>query len=83
MCCKLHFTCGNLWEWCQDWFIRDRNQIPKDGKAYTAPTGSKVLRGSCHHNVAVHCTNTMRYEIPPDNIDGCIGFRIALSLNND
>jgi formylglycine-generating enzyme required for sulfatase activity len=71
---------GNLWEWCQDWFIRDTNQIPKDGSAYAVPTGSKVLRGGCHHNGAIHCTNTMRYAIPPDSFDACIGFRLALTL---
>jgi len=69
---------GNLWEWCQDWFVRDTNLIPKDGSAYRVPTGSKVLRGGCHHNGAVHCTNTIRYEIPPDSFDGCIGFRLAM-----
>lgn len=70
---------GNVWEWCQDWFVRDTGLIPKDGSAYTVATGSKVLRGGCHHNGAVHCRNTMRYEIPPDSFDGCIGFRMALT----
>lgn len=74
---------GNLWEWCQDWFARDTNQTPKDGSAYAVPTGSKVLRGGCHHNGAIHCTNTMRYEIPPGSFDGCIGFRLALTLPDD
>lgn len=68
---------GNLWEWCQDWFVRDTNEIPKDGSAYQVPTSNKVLRGGCHHNGAIHCTNTKRYEIPPDSFDGCIGFRIV------
>jgi len=74
---------GNLWEWCQDWFVRATDQIPKNGNAYEISTGSKVLRGGCHHNGAVHCTNTMRYEIPPDSFDGCIGFRLACDRLTD
>lgn len=70
---------GNLWEWCQDWFVRDTRQIPKDSSAYAIATGDKVLRGGCHHNGAVHCTNTKRYEIGPEFFDGCIGFRVALT----
>jgi len=74
---------GNLWEWCQDWFIRDPNLIPKDGSAYATPTHDKVLRGGCHHNGAIHCTNTKRYEITPGAFDGCIGFRLAFTLTNN
>ena len=71
---------GNLWEWCQDWFIRDTAMIPKNGGPYRQPTRDKVLRGGCHHNMPIHCTNTKRYEIPPDSFDGCIGFRLALQI---
>lgn len=73
---------GNLWEWCQDWFVRNVREIPNDGSAYLVPTKDKVLRGGCHHNGAFHCTNTKRYEIPPDCFDGCIGFRLAFILNH-
>jgi formylglycine-generating enzyme required for sulfatase activity len=68
-----------VWEWCQDWFIRDTKLIPKDGSPYDVPTQAKVLRGGCHHNGAVHCTNTKRYEIGPQFFDGCIGFRVAFT----
>ncbi len=70
---------GNVWEWCQDWFVRDTTLIPNDGSACLIESDAKVLRGGCHHNGAVHCTNTMRYEIGPQFFDGCIGFRIAFS----
>ncbi|MES2278057.1 MAG: formylglycine-generating enzyme family protein [Bacteroidota bacterium] len=75
----LHDMNGNVWEWCQDSFIRDATYIPKDGSAYEGPGTDRVLRGGCHHNGAVHCTSTKRYEITPEANDGCIGFRLALS----
>lgn len=69
---------GNVWEWCEDWFCDDVRFIPGNGTAYTKDTGSKVLRGGCHHNWAEHCTNTKRYCIEPGFYDGCIGFRLAM-----
>lgn len=71
---------GNLWEWCHDWFTSDTCLVPKDGSAYCEVTNDKVLRGGCHHNSAIHCTNTKRYAIGPQSFDGCIGFRLALNL---
>jgi len=71
---------GNVWEWCQDWFQRDNSLVPKDGSAYAVPTQDKVLRGGCHHNGAIHCTNFKRYEIPPDSRDDYIGFRLACTI---
>jgi sulfatase modifying factor 1 len=73
----LHDMCGNLWEWCEDFYQDDIQKIPKDGTPYTLPTPSRVLRGGCHHNWAIHCTVSKRYQIEPQFKDGCIGFRIA------
>ncbi len=72
---------GNIWEWCEDYFQRDINKIPKDGSPYLAAGRNRVLRGGCHHNGAIHCTVSKRYEISPDARDECIGFRIAASAN--
>ena len=71
---------GNVWEWCEDYFHADTNKIPNDGSAVTEKSDSKVLRGGCFHNWAIHCTVSKRYEIMPDYKDGCIGFRLALSV---
>jgi formylglycine-generating enzyme len=73
--------CGNTWEWCQDYFQRDIDNIPKDGTPYSMQTAERVLRGGCHHNGEVHCTVSKRYEIIPDAKDECIGFRIAASAD--
>lgn len=71
--------CGNLWEWCQDYFQRDIRLIPTDGTPCTQESEDRVLRGGCHHNGAIHCTVSKRYEILPEAKDECIGFRIAAS----
>lgn len=68
---------GNVWEWCEDYYQPDIHKIPVDGTPYPGTTDSRVLRGGCHHNWAIHCTVTKRYQIEPQFKDGCIGFRIV------
>lgn len=70
---------GNVWEWCQDTFIRDAGQIPADGSPFAGPGEERVLRGGCFHNWARHCTVSKRYAIAPDAHDGCIGFRLVFA----
>jgi formylglycine-generating enzyme len=77
----IHDMCGNVWEWCQDYFQGDITQIPKDGTPCLIESTERVLRGGCHHNWEIHCTVSKRYEITPDAKDECIGFRIAFSPN--
>ncbi len=72
--------CGNVWEWCADYFQRDINKIPKNGTPYLEEGSDRVLRGGCHHNQAIHCAVSKRYEISPEAKDECIGFRIAASI---
>jgi formylglycine-generating enzyme len=74
--------CGNVWEWCEDFYQPDIHKIPADGTPYNHPTDSRVLRGGCHHNWPVHCTVSKRYQIEPQFKDGCIGFRIAAAIQH-
>jgi formylglycine-generating enzyme required for sulfatase activity len=72
---------GNVWEWCHDYFQADAHKMPLDGKPCQVESGERVLRGGCHHNWAIHCTVHKRYAIAPDSADGCIGFRLAASID--
>jgi formylglycine-generating enzyme required for sulfatase activity len=70
---------GNVWEWCQDVFVRDSKRIPKDGSAFVDPGVERVLWGGCFHNWAIHCTVSKCCEIGREYHDGCIGFRLVFS----
>ena len=71
---------GNVWEWCQDCYQRDTKKIPKDGSPFMSAGVDRVLRGGCHHNWAIHCTVSKRYEIGKEFKDNCIGFRLVFSV---
>jgi formylglycine-generating enzyme required for sulfatase activity len=70
---------GNVWEWCQDTYIRDVSAMPPDGTPTSGEGSERVLRGGCFHNWAIHCTVSKRYQMEHPYHDGCIGFRIVLA----
>ncbi|MEP7348020.1 MAG: SUMF1/EgtB/PvdO family nonheme iron enzyme, partial [Gemmatimonadaceae bacterium] len=72
---------GNVWEWCRDSFTRDTSMIPADGTPFLSDNSDRILRGGCHHNWAMHCTVSKRYEIVSEHHDECVGFRLALSVS--
>ena len=71
---------GNVWEWCLDYYHGDTRKIPGDGSPCLEESAERVLRGGCFHNFGIHCTVMKRYQINPEFKDGCIGFRVALSI---
>ena len=78
----LYDMSGNVWEWCQDLFTSNVAAIPRDGTPLVGPGDERVLRGGCFHNWAIHCSVSKRYQIERQYHDGCIGFRLVLSISN-
>lgn len=82
----LYNVCGNVWEWCSDWFSPTHHKRDRDSTRID-PTGprhgsARVTRGGsylCHHS---YCN---RYRLParssntPESSTGNTGFRVAMS----
>ncbi|WP_413306017.1 formylglycine-generating enzyme family protein [Bacillus sp. 1P10SD] len=77
----LYNVCGNVWEWCSDWFsstyhVYDPRQNPKG-----TPNGtSKVIRGGsylCHESYCNRYRVAARSSNTPDSSTGHMGFRCA------
>ena len=77
----LYDMCGNVWEWCLDWYDGDYganlNVVLRD--PYGAAEGSeRVLRGGGWSNGAKGCRSANRYYSVPTYRDVNDGFRLAL-----
>ena len=73
----IYDICGNVWEWCNDYYQVDYYQ-QSPGKDPRGPTNgkSKVVRGGAWRFSAESCRSGFRYNENPGYADVCFGYDI-------
>lgn len=77
----LHNVCGNVWEWCRDWFSPSWHLLgPREDPEGPAHGQNRAMRGGsflCHASYCNRYRLGARTGNTPDSSAGNIGFRFA------
>jgi formylglycine-generating enzyme required for sulfatase activity len=71
---------GNVWEWCEDWYVEDYSQATRDGSAYKIQTDSRVVRGGSWNDVRENLRVTARTGFPQTVKMNDTGFRLVMEI---
>jgi formylglycine-generating enzyme required for sulfatase activity len=73
---------GNVWEWCEDDWVDNYNNTPRDGSAYKSKDKNslKVVRGGSWSGYAISSRSAFRSDWDRDYRSGGVGFRLLRTL---
>jgi formylglycine-generating enzyme required for sulfatase activity len=77
----LHDMHGNVWEWCQDYWHKNYEGAPADGRAWieNGDSENRALRGGSWYNEPKFCRSAYRSFNKTDLRLSVIGFRVCCS----
>jgi len=77
-----HDLCGNVWEWCWDWYAEDYYaSSPREDPRGPADASCRVGRGGSWISGAAHCRSACRIRGCPGGRSHDVGFRVARNVS--
>lgn len=78
---NLYDMCGNVTEWCWDWYSSNIATGEVINPTGANPDNSRVIRGGDYGTSACDCCVSFRSSISPNTQGASIGFRVVRTSN--
>jgi formylglycine-generating enzyme required for sulfatase activity len=73
----LYDMCGNVWEWCFDWYDRNYHVLPLNNPQGGTNGDSRVIRGGSYYNPEIYLRSAGRNYDTPSKAYIDVGFRLV------